>query len=133
MSLRVLQVDAGREWRGGQSQVRLLCRELHRTPDVDVRLVTRRGSLLAQRAAADGVTVSPTGWSIGLDPRALWRLIREIRRFAPQIIHAHDSHALLLSIAARRVARARQRAAIIGYRRRGTRSGAAVCSRLTAR
>ena len=28
--MRVLQVDSGREWRGGQNQVRLLCRELAR-------------------------------------------------------------------------------------------------------
>lgn len=118
MPLRVLQVDAGREWRGGQSQVRLLCRELTRTPDVELRLVTRSGSLLAQRAAADGVIVSPTAWTMGLDPRALWRLVQEVRRFRPQILHAHDSHALLLGLLARRIAGGGggPRAAIVAYR-----------------
>lgn len=116
--MRVLQVDSGREWRGGQSQVRLLCRELNRTPDVELRLVTRSGSLLARRVAADGVNVSPTGWTMGLDPRALWRLVHEVRRFRPQVLHAHDSHALLLSLLARRIARGGggPRAAIVGYR-----------------
>ena len=114
--MRVLQVDSGREWRGGQSQVRLLCRELNRTADVELRLTTGAGSLLAQRAAADGVRVSTTGWTMGLDPRALWRLVHDVRRFRPQVLHAHDSHALLLGLLARRIARVRPRAAVVGYR-----------------
>lgn len=113
--MRVLHVDSGREWRGGQTQVRLLCRELARL-DVAQRLVTRAGSPLANRVAAEGVPVSPTGWTIGLDPRALWRLTRVIRAFQPRIIHAHDSHALFLALAARPLAGGRDRPRIVGYR-----------------
>lgn len=107
--MRVLQVDSGREWRGGQNQVRLLCRELARAGGVDQVLVTRAGSILARRAAADGVTVVATAWRIGLDPRAWWGLRRTIASFAPDIVHAHDSHALAL---VRRAA-----ARIVGTRR----------------
>lgn len=114
--MRVLQVDSGREWRGGQTQVRLLCRELARSPAVEQRLVTRAESALARRVAAEGVAVRPTAWTIGLDPRALWRVAREIRDFRPHIIHAHDSHALWLALLARRLAGGRERARIIGYR-----------------
>lgn len=95
--MRVLQVDSGREWRGGQNQVRLLCRELIGTTEVEQILVTKQDSELARRAAAAGVTVLGTSWEIGLDPRAWWHLRRTIASFQPDIIHVHDSHALTLA------------------------------------
>jgi glycosyltransferase involved in cell wall biosynthesis len=95
--MRVLQVDSGREWRGGQHQVWLLCRELARQSGVEQLLVTRQDSELARRAAADGVGVQSTAWEIGLDPRAWWHLRRAIASFQPDIIHVHDSHALTLA------------------------------------
>ena len=110
--LRILQVDSGREWRGGQNQVRLLCRELSHAKGIEQVLVTRRTGELARRAAADGTTVHGTAWEMALDPRAWWQLRRTISAFRPDIIHAHDSHALTLAatlarrrtlIAARRV------------------------------
>jgi glycosyltransferase involved in cell wall biosynthesis len=94
--VRVLHVDAGRQWRGGQNQVRLLTRELSREPGLELRLATRREGLLAGRAAAEGVAVSGIPWGMGLDPRAWWSLRALIRRFRPAIVHAHDSHALTL-------------------------------------
>lgn len=103
--MRVLHVDAGREWRGGQNQVRLLTRQLTRDPEVTVRLVTRRGGELARRAAAEGVAVLPVSWGMGLDPRAAWRLGAILRVFRPEILHVHDSHALALARAARRLTR----------------------------
>lgn len=95
--MRILQVDSGREWRGGQNQVRLLCRELDRHPDVELVLATKRDSELARRAAADGTTVQGATWEIGLDPRAWWHLRRTIAAFQPDVIHVHDSHALMLA------------------------------------
>ena len=95
--MRVLQVDSGREWRGGQNQVRLLCRELARESEIEQILVTKQDSELARRAAAEQVTVAGTTWEIGLDPRAWWHLRRTISSFQPDIIHIHDSHALTLA------------------------------------
>jgi len=95
--VRVLQVDSGREWRGGQNQVRLLCRELARESEIEQILVTKQDSELARRAAAENVTVSGTPWEIGLDPRAWWHLRRTIASFQPDLIHVHDSHALTLA------------------------------------
>ncbi len=94
--LRVLHVDSGRDYRGGQNQVRLLIRELAREPSVDQRLVTKRQSELARRVAAGGVPVCEIPWTIGLDPRAWWSVLRQIRAFRPDVIHAHDGHALRL-------------------------------------
>jgi len=90
-------VDSGREWRGGQRQVWLLARELERSRAVEQRLVTRRGSELARRAWRDGIAVGGTPWAAGLDPRALWRLARELRAFHPAVVHAHNAHALTLA------------------------------------
>ncbi|HXO84699.1 MAG TPA: glycosyltransferase [Gemmatimonadales bacterium] len=90
-------MDSGREWRGGQNQVRLLCRELARDSQVEQILVTKQDSELARRAAADGVTVRGTAWEIGLDPRAWWHLRRTISTFQPDVIHVHDSHSLTLA------------------------------------
>ncbi len=95
--MRVLQVDSGREWRGGQNQVRLLCRELRHAGAIEQVLLTRRTGELARRAAVDGTTVHGTAWEMGLDPRAWWQLRRTIAAFQPDIIHAHDSHALTLA------------------------------------
>ena len=95
--MRVLHVDSGREWRGGQQQVWLLCRELTRHAEVEQTLVTRLDSELARRVAANGGQVQGTAWEIGLDPRAWWQLRRAISSFQPDVIHAHDSHALTLA------------------------------------
>lgn len=99
--MRILHVDSGREYRGGQDQVRLLTRELARTPDVDQRLVTRRGSELARRTAAHGVTVREVPWAVGLDPRAWWRVVVEALAWRPDVIHAHNNHAVALAVWAR--------------------------------
>jgi glycosyltransferase involved in cell wall biosynthesis len=94
--MRILQVDSGRAWRGGQNQVWLLCRELSREAGIEQALVTKQGSELARRAASSGVSVLGTAWEIGLDPRAWWHLRRTIATFQPDVIHVHDSHALTL-------------------------------------
>lgn len=94
--MRILQVDSGREWRGGQAQVWQLCRELTRATDVEQILVTGQDSELARRVTASGVEVRGTSWDIGLDPRAWWHLRRTIAAFQPDVIHAHDSHSLTL-------------------------------------
>ncbi len=94
--MRVLQIDSGREWRGGQNQVRLLCRELVRETGVEQVLVTKRGSELARRAVGDGTIVTEASWGPSLDPRAWFCIKRTIASFEPDIVHAHDSHALWL-------------------------------------
>jgi glycosyltransferase involved in cell wall biosynthesis len=77
--------------------VRLLCRELAREPGVEQMLVTKRGSELARRAAADGTAVSETPWGWSLDPRVWFRLNLAVRAFKPDILHAHDGHALWMA------------------------------------
>ena len=71
--MRVLQVDAGREWRGGQNQVRLLCRELQRA-GLDVLLATKRDGPLARRAQAEGIPTHGVRWRFSLDPGEVARI-----------------------------------------------------------
>src|SRR5437879_12407139 len=89
--VRVLHVDSGREFRGGQNQVRLLTRELARDPSVEQRLVTQRGSELARRATAEGVPVREIPWGLALAPRAWWRLVVESPAWPPRLLH-HPTH-----------------------------------------
>ena len=100
--MRVLHVDSGRGYRGGQDQVRLLIRELAATPGVEQRLLTKRGSELATRAAGDGIAVREIPWGLGLDPRSWWRVVVESLLWRPDVIHAHNNHAATMALWARR-------------------------------
>ena len=101
--MRVLHIDSGREYRGGQDQVRLLTRELRSVAGLEQRLLTRRDSTLARRVAEHGTRVREVPWGPSLDPRALWRLYLEASDLHPDVLHAHDSHALQLAYWARRL------------------------------
>lgn len=113
----MLQVDSGREWRGGQNQVRLLCRELARRPEVEQWLATKHGSELARRAGAEGVRVHGLSWSMGVDPRAVLGLAALIQSFRPDVIHVHDSHALSVTRGALWWRRGASRPAVVASRR----------------
>lgn len=71
--------------------MRLLCRELGRRTDVTPSLATRRGSELARRS---DVMTHGLPWTIGVDPRAVLGLDVVLRRTRPDVVHAHDAHAL---------------------------------------
>ena len=73
--IRVIHLASGREWRGGQRQVLLLARGLAAVPDIDVSVMTGRGTLLDDRLAASGVTVRAVPWGPGLDPRVAMHLV----------------------------------------------------------
>jgi glycosyltransferase involved in cell wall biosynthesis len=104
VTLRVVHVASGREWRGGQRQVWLLARELARPGDIEQVVVTGAGSELATRLVHDGIRVHPVPWSAGLDPRGLPGLLAELRP-AGSLVHAHDAHAARIAGLAARLAR----------------------------
>jgi len=110
MSYRVVHVASGREWRGGQNQVRLLAGALARR-GVDQLVITGRGTELARRLENEAIPFHTTAWSSSLDPRVLIATIRESRRGSrlkhTTILHAHDAHALVLAGVAARFTGAR--------------------------
>jgi glycosyltransferase involved in cell wall biosynthesis len=90
----IVHVASGREWRGGQRQVWLLARELGRRGTAQV-VVTTAQSELARRLAADGIRVHPAAWRVGVDPRVIPAVVRELQFSA--VLHAHDAHSLTLA------------------------------------
>ncbi|HEY8256093.1 MAG TPA: glycosyltransferase [Gemmatimonadales bacterium] len=99
MTIRVVHVASGREWRGGQRQVWLLARELARLGAVEQVVVTGRRTELAERLARDGVPVRGVVWTAGLDPRVIPAILSEARSNGV-VLHAHDAHATTLAGAA---------------------------------
>jgi L-malate glycosyltransferase len=95
VTLAIVHVASGREWRGGQRQVWLLARELGRR-GIDQVVVTGADSELARRLGSDRVRVRPAPWRAGLDPRVLPAILGELRH-RDAILHAHDAHALTLA------------------------------------
>lgn len=106
-TLRVLHVDAAREWRGGQNQLRLLARELARRPGVVQAVAAGRGTRLLREAEALGVATRPLAWDAALDPRAVAGLGRRLRGW--DVVHAHSSHALQAALLALALTGARAR------------------------
>jgi L-malate glycosyltransferase len=92
----VVHVASGREWRGGQRQVLLLASELQRAGLANQVVVTGAASELAFRLKHEGVRVHETRWTMGLDPRVLLPVIKEIRAGAA-LVHAHDAHSVTLA------------------------------------
>lgn len=97
-TLRVLHVDAAREWRGGQNQLRLLARELERRPGVEQAVAARADSRLAEEVRSLGVRLRPLTWAAGVDPRAVAGLAALASGW--DLLHAHSSHALQAALAA---------------------------------
>jgi L-malate glycosyltransferase len=99
MPPRILHIDSGNEWRGGQRQVFLLARGL-RDQGHEPLVIASPGSPLVQRLRESGVATS------GIRMRAEWDLIAVrkmrtiIRTWRPDVIHAHDARTHGLALAA---------------------------------
>jgi glycosyltransferase involved in cell wall biosynthesis len=91
--VKVLHVDSGRDWRGGQNQVLLSCTGLARRGHT-VTLACRRGSPLAERAAKAGVALRAVDFGGELSPRPAFQIARVLREAAPDVVQAHDPHAI---------------------------------------
>lgn len=98
--MKVLHLDSGLEWRGGQQQVFYLASGLARA-GVEQQLVLRRGSALARRAIESGLPHITLPLRSEADLVSAIKLRSVIGRFQPQIVHAHDGRTLGLAAAAR--------------------------------
>jgi L-malate glycosyltransferase len=90
-----LHIDTARTWRGGQNQVLVTVLGLralgHRT-----MLVAHPGGELRQRAN-EGLDLIALAPKTEMDLGAAWRLARLIKRLAPDVVHAHDPHAVAMA------------------------------------
>ncbi len=102
--MRIVHVDSARSWRGGQNQVLLSAQGMAGLGH-DVVLACQRGGVLEQRARAAGLPVEALGFHGDLSPEAAASLWRLAGRFRPDVVHAHDPHAVSASVLALRWAR----------------------------
>jgi glycosyltransferase involved in cell wall biosynthesis len=103
--VKVVHLDTGRDWRGGQAQALLLMRGLARRGHSSL-LLAPRGPLL-DRARAAGIAVEPWRPLGELDPVAVLRAARAIRRARADIVHCHGAHAHAVGVPAARLGGAR--------------------------
>jgi glycosyltransferase involved in cell wall biosynthesis len=97
--LRVLHLDTGREWRGGQRQVELLATGLRARGHEPLVVVTPRSPLHRHLKTA-GVAVAAIPMRNTLDLLAVRRLRRLITTWRPAIVHAHDARSQSLAMTA---------------------------------
>jgi glycosyltransferase involved in cell wall biosynthesis len=100
--LRVLHVDTGREWRGGQNQVFGLLRALRDEPGLEQILCAPPGSPLIARATEIGVAAIPLPLRGEFDLRSSRALRREIIEREIDVVHTHDAHAHGIALRAAR-------------------------------
>src|SRR5262245_9166300 len=90
-----LHVDSARLWRGGPHQVLLTVNGL--------RAMGQRAALVAhpdgelRRRAEEGLELFPLSPRSEMDLSAAWRFSRLVRRLSPDVVHAHDPHAVAMA------------------------------------
>jgi glycosyltransferase involved in cell wall biosynthesis len=97
--LRVLHVDSGREWRGGQRQVLLLAQG-QRDAGHEPLVVAAPASPLLQRLRARGLAVAGVRIRGEWDVAAARRLRALVRTWRADVVHAHDAHAHAIALIA---------------------------------
>lgn len=101
--MRVIHIDTGKEWRGGQSQVLMLA-EGTRQRGHDVVLAARKGGALAERAAQVQLRCHEVTFRFEIDPGSALSVSRlAATNGTPSLYHAHTPHALGLAILAQKL------------------------------
>lgn len=98
MALRVVLVDAGRDWRGGQRQVFLLAQALRATGAEPLVIGADRSRLVA-RVRDAGLAASTVTMRGDWDLAAARRVRTIVRAWRTDLVHAHDArgHAIALT------------------------------------
>jgi len=95
--VRILHLDNGRDWRGGQRQVFLLASAL-RDDGHEPLVVAAPNSPLAGRLKTQGIASAAILMRADFDVVAMRRVRRLITKWQPDVVHAHDarSHAIAM-------------------------------------
>src|SRR6188474_1103183 len=105
-----LHIDTARTWRGGQSQV------MHTV--MGLRAIRQRAALVAHpegelfRRMSEGTDLIPLAPRNEIDLAAAWRLSRLLKRLTPDVVHAHDPHAVAMAATALSIAAPRPKPAL---------------------
>lgn len=90
-----LHVDTGRTWRAAQSQVLLTVLGLRARGQRAALVAHPDGSL--RRRASEGTDLFPLAPRMEMDLQAAWKLSRLMRNLRPDLVHAHDAHAIAMA------------------------------------
>ncbi len=102
--MSLFQIDAGKEWRGGQRQSLFLAREL-RKKSYRFKFYVQPGSPLHTKALEDDLPVVPLKMRSETDAWAIIRLAGGMRRHKCQLVHCHDAHSVAVGSAAASLAK----------------------------
>lgn len=100
LTIKILLIDDGLEWRGGQRQVLLLARGLA-ARGIGVALACRPGGELAKRAGAEGIALREISMRGEWDIFAARRLGAMAREY--DVLHTQTSHTHTLALFAVRI------------------------------
>jgi glycosyltransferase involved in cell wall biosynthesis len=93
-----LHIDTARTWRGGQQQTLLTVLGLRERGHRALLVADPQGELLAR--ASEGIDLVGLAPHNEVDLAAAWRLARVLREFRPDIVQAHDPHAVAMAATA---------------------------------
>jgi glycosyltransferase involved in cell wall biosynthesis len=110
-----LHIDTARTWRGGQNQVLLTVLGLRARGHRSVLVAHPEGVLY--RRASEGPDLVPLAPRNEVDLSSAWKLSRIIRQWKPQIVHAHDPHAVAMAALALSFAAPDPRPRVVASRR----------------
>jgi len=97
--LRVLHLDSGREWRGGQRQVYLLARG-QREQGHEPLVIAAPDAPLIRRLRSAGIAAAAVRMRGDWDLAAARRVRAVLRTWNADLIHAHDARAHAIALAA---------------------------------
>jgi glycosyltransferase involved in cell wall biosynthesis len=97
--VRILHLDSGRHWRGGQRQVFLLA-AAQRERGSEPLVVAAPNSPLAGKLKTQGIASAAVAMRADFDLLAMRRVRRIVGRWRPDLVHAHDARAHAIALGA---------------------------------
>ena len=110
-----LHIDTARTWRGGQNQVLVTVLGMRAAGHRAMLVAHASGEL--RRRAEEGLDLLPLAPRTEMDLSAAWRLSRAIKQLRPDVIHAHDPHAVAMASIALSMSTQPKRAPLVAARR----------------
>lgn len=102
--MSLFQIDAGKEWRGGQRQSFFLAKELQKF-GYPFRFYVQPGSPLHNKCQEADLPVFPLKTRSEVDVLAVLRLAASMKRWKCRLVHYHDAHSAAIGAAASSIAK----------------------------